>query len=58
MKQLFANYRSIRPHAAVRAIVFPYGCSLSIADHTPQHKQVTKGRHGKAWHRHKSVAQK
>ncbi|UMM63831.1 hypothetical protein [Aristophania vespae] len=58
MKQLFATYHSIRPHAAVRAIVFPYGCDLSaVADHTPQHKQATNLQ-GKAWHRHKSVAQK
>ncbi|UMM63830.1 hypothetical protein [Aristophania vespae] len=57
MKQLFANYRSIRPHAAVGGIVFPYGSDLSIAGHMPQHKQATN-LHGKAWHRHKSVAQK
>ncbi|QHI96064.1 hypothetical protein GT348_07280 [Aristophania vespae] len=58
MKQLSTIYHSIRPQAAVGGIVFSYGSDLSaVANHTPQHKQVT-GRHGKAWHRHKSVAQK
>ncbi|QHI96063.1 hypothetical protein GT348_07275 [Aristophania vespae] len=58
MKQFSTIYRSIRPQATVTAIVFSYGSDLSaVTDHTPQHKQVT-GRHGKAWHRHKSVAQK
>ncbi|QHI96062.1 hypothetical protein GT348_07270 [Aristophania vespae] len=40
------------------SVVPPDAYDLSgIADHTPQHGQVTR-RHGKAWHRHKSVAQK
>ncbi|QHI96065.1 hypothetical protein GT348_07285 [Aristophania vespae] len=49
MKQLFATYRSIKPHAAVRTTVFSYGCDLSaVADHTPQHGQVTNPQ-GRVW---------